>query len=85
LIIGHTRITILLEVHRADLDEDLELDPNEDIAGDGNIAITNGIYRFIAVGQATTMPDKPYRLVWLWGKRNEHQTSQRGLSECVER
>jgi hypothetical protein len=30
---------ILLEVHRADLDEDLELVPNEDITGDGNIAI----------------------------------------------
>ena len=26
---------ILLEVHRADLDEELELDPNEDITGDG--------------------------------------------------
>ena len=30
---------ILLEVHRADLDEDLELVPNEDITGDGNISI----------------------------------------------
>jgi len=32
---------ILLEVHtgRADLDKDLELIPNEDIAGDRNIAI----------------------------------------------
>ena len=30
---------ILLEVHRANLDEDLELVPNEDITGDGNVAI----------------------------------------------
>ena len=30
---------ILLEVHRADLDEDLELVPNEDITRDGNVAI----------------------------------------------
>ena len=30
---------ILLKVHRANLDEDLELVPNEDIARDGNIAI----------------------------------------------
>ena len=30
---------ILLKVHRADLDEDLELVPNEDITRDGNIAI----------------------------------------------
>ena len=30
---------ILVEVHRADLDEDLELIPNEDITGDGNIVI----------------------------------------------
>jgi hypothetical protein len=30
---------ILLEVHRADLDEDLELVLNEDITEDGNIAI----------------------------------------------
>jgi hypothetical protein len=30
---------ILLEVHRADLDKDLELVPNEDITGDGNVAI----------------------------------------------
>ena len=28
-----------LEVHRADLDENLELVPNEDITGDGNVAI----------------------------------------------
>jgi hypothetical protein len=30
---------ILLEVHRADFDEHLELVPTEDITGDGNIAI----------------------------------------------
>ena len=30
---------ILLEVHRTDLDEDLELIPNEDITRDGNVAI----------------------------------------------
>jgi hypothetical protein len=30
---------ILLEVHRADLDKDLELVPNKDISGDGNVAI----------------------------------------------
>jgi hypothetical protein len=30
---------IPLEVHRADFDEHLELVPNEDVTGDGNIAI----------------------------------------------
>ena len=42
LWIGQDRVAlriILLKVHRADLDENLELVPNEDIAGDGNIAI----------------------------------------------
>ena len=32
---------ILLEVHRADLDEDLKLIPNKDITGDGNIPISS--------------------------------------------
>jgi hypothetical protein len=42
LQISQDRITlriILLEVHRADLDEDLELVPNEDITRNGNVAI----------------------------------------------
>jgi hypothetical protein len=41
LQISQDRVALrtILEVHRADLDEDLELVPNEDITGDGNIAI----------------------------------------------
>jgi hypothetical protein len=35
---------IMLEVHRADLDEDFELIPNEDITGDGNITIGSLIH-----------------------------------------
>jgi hypothetical protein len=40
-IVSQDRLALrtILEVHRADLDEDLELVPNEDITGDGNIAI----------------------------------------------
>jgi hypothetical protein len=39
MVISQDRIALrIMEVHRADLDEDLELIPNEDITGDGNVA-----------------------------------------------
>ena len=35
---------ILLEVHRADFDEHLELVPNEDVTGGGNIATSSFVF-----------------------------------------